>query len=83
MKEDSSKSLTPAYYTDTVQIDQGNILPTNTRSKCQALLQQYDTVFDFNIAGYNSAVGPFEATEHGPVLTPNVKANVHNMQGSN
>ena len=74
MKEDASKSLTTTYYTDTVKIDPDNILPTNTRSKFQALLQQYDTVFDSNIVGYNGAVGPFEATVNmGPVQPPQRK----------
>ena len=62
MKEYASKSLATAYYTDTIKIDSDNILSTNTRSKFQALLQQYDTVFDSNIVGYYGVVGPFEAT---------------------
>ena len=74
MKEDASKSLITAYYTDTVMIDSDNILPTNTRSEFHALLQQYDTVFDFNIVGYNGVIGPFEVIVNmGPVQPPQHK----------
>ena len=74
MKEDASKSLTTAYNTDTVKIDPDNILPTYTRSNFQALLQQYDTVYDSNIVGYNGAVGLFEAIVNmGPLQPPQRK----------
>ena len=70
MNENASKSLTTTYYTDTVKIDPDNILPTNTQSKFQALLQQYDTIFDSNIVGYNGAVGPIEATVNMELVQP-------------
>ena len=56
MKEDTSRSLTTGYYTNTVKTDPDNILPTNTRSKFQTLLKKFDTVFDSNIVGYNCAI---------------------------
>ena len=74
MKEDVIKSLTIVHYTYTVKIDPHNILPTNLRSKVQALPQQYDTVFHSHIVGYNSAIRPFEATVNmGPVQPPKRK----------
>ena len=66
--------LKPVAHSSTVRLDPDNILPDSVRSSFRQVLQQFDTVFDPSITGYNGAVGPFEATVNmGPVQPPQRK----------
>ncbi|KAK3716560.1 hypothetical protein QZH41_006392 [Actinostola sp. cb2023] len=57
-----------------VRLDPDNLLPQEVRTQFQSLLDEYDSVFDPNITGYNGAAGPFEAKVNmGPVEPPQRK----------
>lgn len=57
-----------------VNLDPDNLLTSQVTAQFRALLEEYDSVFDPNIKGYNGAVGPFEAKVNmGPVEPPQRK----------
>ncbi|KAK3714880.1 hypothetical protein QZH41_001881 [Actinostola sp. cb2023] len=61
-------------YSAKVRLDPDNLLPQEVRTQFQSLLDEYDSVFDPNITGYNGAAGPFEAKVNmGPVEPPQRK----------
>ena len=61
----------------TVSVDLDNILSDSCRQDFNAVLSEYDDVFNPNISGYNGAAGKFKATVNmGPVLPPQHKGRV-------
>ncbi|KAK3721651.1 hypothetical protein QZH41_003674 [Actinostola sp. cb2023] len=44
-----------------VRLNPDTLLPQEVRTQFRSLLDEYDSVFDPNITGYNVAAGPFEA----------------------
>ena len=57
-----------ARYSAPVQVDPDRILPQAVRANFQALLREYDSVFDPQFPGYNGSAGPYQAKVNmGPV----------------
>ncbi|MCG7876681.1 MAG: RNase H-like domain-containing protein [Candidatus Thiodiazotropha endolucinida] len=66
-----------SFHSDLVKVDPDNILSTDIRSRFQCVLQDYDGVFNPQIAKYNGAFGSFEATINmGPTQPPQRKGKV-------
>ena len=63
-----------AKHTDYVKLDPDNVLCVDTRAHFRSLLNEYDSVFDPKVKGYNGHVGPFESKVNmGPVEPPQRK----------
>ena len=63
-----------AKHTDYVKLDPDNVLCVDTRANFRSLLNEYDSVFDPKVKGYNGHVGPFESKVNmGPVEPPQRK----------
>ena len=63
-----------ARYSAPVQVDPDRILPQAVRANFQALLREYDSVFDPQFPGYNGSAGPYQAKVNmGPVEPPQRK----------
>ena len=61
-------------HTDHVKLDPDNVLCEETRANFRSLLNEYDSVFDPKVKGYNGHVGPFESKVNmGPVEPPQRK----------
>ena len=61
-------------FSSVVQIDPDNLLPQEIQAEFQALVLEYDAVFDPIYKGYNGAAGPFKAKVNmGPVEPPQRK----------
>jgi hypothetical protein len=64
-------------FSDRINLDPDNVLPTELKNKFQTLHYSYDDVFSPNIGGYNGSSGPFKASIHmGPVQPPQRKGRV-------
>ena len=56
------------------QIDPDNQLPQDIQAQFKSLMKEFDSVFDPDFKGYNSAAGPFQAKVNmGPVESPQRK----------
>ena len=55
-------SPTTEFHSDTISVDPDKILLESYQTKFRTLTQAYNDVFDTKIQGYNSSMGPFEAT---------------------
>ena len=66
-----------SFHSDLVKVDPDNILSTHIHSRFQFALQEYDDMFNPQIAKYNGAFGFFEATINmGPTQPPQRKGKV-------
>ena len=73
----SSKPLKSTLHSDLIKVDPDCILDTGMRSKFHDLHQNYDEVFNPQIAKYNGAFGAFEAKVNmGPTQPPQRKGKV-------
>ena len=69
-----SSQLPNPRHSITVKVDPDNLLPQHMQEQFRTVLNEYDSVFDPAITGYNGAVGPFEARVNmGPVEPPQRK----------
>ncbi|ESO82843.1 hypothetical protein LOTGIDRAFT_155879 [Lottia gigantea] len=65
------------FFSDIVKLDPDYILPQSVRRDFQSVMQEFDSVFDPTITGYNGSVGPFQAiVNKGSVEPPQRKGRI-------
>ncbi|ESP05416.1 hypothetical protein LOTGIDRAFT_152267 [Lottia gigantea] len=65
------------FFSDIVKLDPDHILPQSVRKDFQSVMQEFDSVFDPTITGYNGSVGPFQAIVNmGSVEPPQRKGRI-------